>query len=228
MEELELSRREFMADISHNLGTPLSASQAWLCRLVEDDNLTLPERRGILGKVLRQLKFVAQTSKRLLELSRWEHSEPELYWEVFPIAEPLFGAVESVEEEALEQSIEMEFDQVGHYLVRGDRTRLREVFQIFFENAIKYAGAGASVIVSTVPFEGLLRVKVADNGEGMSPQRLARLGERFRSSPNGGSGLGLAIADQLLRAHHATLDIRSIEGKGTTITFSLPLEKGED
>lgn len=223
VEEVERSRRDFLADMSHNLGTPLSAIQSWVDQLSKGPKKSALEQRILCNKIRRQVSFLTKTSGRLLDLSRWEYSTPELYWQEFEIADPLFEAVESVEEAALENEIELLFDSVGHYIVTGDRTRLRELFQIFLENAIEYAGSGSVVEVVTEARSGRLSVKIRDNGKGIPRAQLTRLGERFRCSPGGGNGLGLAIADRLLKAMGTRLLVDSSEGVGTVISFELEL-----
>jgi signal transduction histidine kinase len=225
VESIERSRREFLADMSHNLGTPLSAIQGWIRQLGQTPPNS--EQSALLNKVERQVTFLSRTSSRLLDLSRWEHSSPEIFWQDFPVAEPLFEAVESVEEDALEKNVELRFEQVGHHRVRADLTRVRELFQIFLENAVRYSGPGTTVEVSTKVTGGQLHLTVRDDGKGIPQEEIPRLTERFCSSTSGGNGLGLAIAEQLCRALGGRLRIESTPGVGTTIRFQLRLSKSQ-
>lgn len=221
VESIERSRREFLADMSHNLGTPLTAIQGWVGSLANP--LAPSEQSVILAKIQRQVAFLSRTSTRLLELSRWEHTSPELFWEDFPVAEPLFEAVESIEDEALERQMELRFEGVEHYQVRADRSRVRELFQICLENAVKYAGVGTIVEVSMMAQAGLLCITVSDNGCGISAEELPKLTERFRCGSNGGNGLGLAIAAQLTQALGGDFKVISALHAGTAVHFQLKL-----
>lgn len=223
IEAVEASRRGFLADISHNLGTPLSAIQAWVEQLARDPTLSSFDRQLLLNKIRRQVAFLSRTSGRLLDLSRWEYTTPEIFWEPFPIAEPLFEAVELVEDEALEKQMELRFECVGHHQVWADRARVRELFQIFLENAVHYAGRGATVEVSMEVRQGRLEVCVSDDGQGIPPEEIPLITQRFRCAPGGGNGLGLAIADQLVQALGGELVLESTPGLGTTVRFDLRL-----
>lgn len=223
-ERAESSRREFLADVSHNLGTPLAAVQGWVTLLVDGIVTDDAERLELLHKIRRELHYVSRTVLQLLDLSRWEGTGPVLRFEEFPLIEPLMEVAESLQDSAEEAGTELQFEGLDPALrVRGDRSRVRELFQIFLENAVEHAGRGALVVVRLEPREGRLHVRLSDDGVGIAPERLARMRQRNQPSGGRGSGLGLAIAYKLAEGHGGDLEIRSIPGEGTTVTFTLPL-----
>lgn len=215
-ERLEASRRELLKDISHELGTPLSAVQGWVHMLSDGMVADEGEREHLLRGAKRQLRVVTRMVRQLLDLSRWERSSPELHWEAFPITEPLMESADTLEEAAADARTTLSFQGLDPGLrIRGDRARVRELFQIFLENAIEHAGPGTSVVVGLEPGEERVRVSIRDNGVGISSDRIGRLGER-------GAGLGLAIAQRLVESHGGRLEVENPSGGGTMVRFSLP------
>lgn len=212
-EHLERTRREFLADVSHNLKTPLAAIQGWTEAL--QDGLVPGQEAATLARIHRQVGFVAQTVQRLLDLSRWDSGEVALHLEDLDPAEPLMEAVEAVSQAAADRRIELELQGVQPGLrVRADRGRLRELMQICLENAVFHAGDGARVQVIFAPGPRL-QVVIADNGLGIAPERLSELNSRSRQ------GLGLAIAHKLAAAHGGELELSSRPGEGTRVSFTL-------
>lgn len=221
-ERAERCRREFLADVSHNLGTPLAAIQGWIGFLC-DGMVTKPEEKAVLlTRISREIQHVSRTVHQLLQLSRWEDSEPELLESSFPLLEPLIEVAENLEEQAEEKAVVLHFQGLHHQLrVRGDRARVRELFQVFLENAIHHAGDGVQVTVSAVAEGERVLVTVRDDGCGIQADRLPKLKKRFQLAGGKGCGLGLAIADRLVTVHGGRLHIQSQPGRGTTIIFDL-------
>lgn len=221
-EQAEQARRDFLADVSHNLGTPLAAIQGWI-GFLKDDMVTDPgERRRLLIKLSRQVHRVSRTVHQLLQLSRWENAEPELMIARFPLLKPLIEVAESLEEMAQDRDISLYLDRLHPRLcVRADQDRIRDLFQIFLENAIAHAGAGVEVRVSARLVQERVVVVVSDNGEGVPSHRLPSLKQRFVLASGKGCGLGLAIADRLVSVHGGRLTIDSEPGHGTRLTFDL-------
>jgi len=213
-EHLERTRREFLADVSHNLKTPLAAIQGWTEAL--QDGLVPGQEPETLARIHRQVGFVARTVQRLLDLSRWDSGEVALNLEEFDPAEPLMEAVEALGQAAVDRGIELELQGVQPGLrVRADRGRLRELMQICLENAVHHAGEGARVQVVFEPVGSRLRVTIADTGAGIAPERLRELTSRSRQ------GLGVAIAHKLAAAHGGEFELTSRPGEGTRATFSV-------
>lgn len=195
---MQSSRLEFLARLSHELGTPLAAISGRAHGL--QDNVFPPETRGQhLAKLTHETAQVSVKMKRLLELSRWESGEPELSHTEFTLLDPLMEAVESVEETLLAQGVELRFEGLDSLLrVSGDRGRVRELIGILLENAI----SPQARITLKVRRQGH-RAAIAVAGKG------GELNE-----------LGLAVARRLATAHGGVLELAR-----TWSCFTLPIAK---
>ncbi|HEY4001529.1 MAG TPA: HAMP domain-containing sensor histidine kinase [Candidatus Xenobia bacterium] len=223
VEKLEGARRDFLADVSHNLGTPLAAVLGWTELLLEAKDMPAAERVDKLHRIARDVQYVSKTVKQLLDLSRLEASPPELRLEVFPLLEPLMEVVESLAEAAAENGTKLSFDGISPACrVRADRVRVREVLQVLLENVVAHAGKNASAVVAVKAQEGRWLVTLTDDGIGIETGRLNHLQRRFFPSGGTGAGLGLSIAHRLVAAHGGVLDLAQLTGGGTQATFSLP------
>lgn len=212
-EQSEASRRQFLADVSHNLRTPLAAMLGWTEALI--DGLTTPEEQPAqLLNIRQQTLYIAQNVQRLLDWSRWEDQPPKLAYQQFPVSEPLMETLQTLQEMAQSRNISMVL--VGledEPLVRGDKTRVRELFQLLLENAVHHNPEGISITVKFSQEEQRLRISVLDNGQGLPAELIADLQCRV------GGGLGLAIACRLAEAHGGSL--RWQPSNGTDLSFTL-------
>ncbi|MCA9793106.1 MAG: HAMP domain-containing histidine kinase [Candidatus Eremiobacteraeota bacterium] len=228
-ERLEASRREFLADVSHNLGTPLAAIQGWASSVADGLVKDPDEARRQVQRIQREVSFVSRMVRQLLDLCRWESGAPELHLQRFRAVEPLMEAAESLEGPAELQGVSLRLDGINpRLMVCADRSRTRELFQIFLENCVKHAGPNATIVVSMRPDGDRVRIRVEDDGVGIPSGSLERVKERYSTSSGRGSGLGLAIAERLIQGHGGRLDLSSPPGGGTIIEFSLPIAREVD
>jgi two-component system sensor histidine kinase MtrB len=222
-ERSELSRRQFLGEVSHNLRTPLSAILGWTDTLLDD--LAKGNETSYLKRIRRETRYVSTTIERLLDLSRWERARPMLHIESFALTEALLETAENLEEAAAEKGIELNLDFPGPPCwVEADRHRVRDLFQILLENVVEHAGKDVRVEVSVRLTDDRYWVTVTDNGVGL-PESL-RTG--WRGDPlvaaTGRASLGLAIARHLAEAHKGELRLSGgPDGVGTMATFSLPV-----
>lgn len=208
----EASRRQFLADVSHNLRTPLAAVLGWTEAL--QDGLTPGEEHIHLRNIRDETMYVARNVQRLTDWSRWEGQAPQLRLEPFPVSEPLMECLQSLEDAAQNKTMTMEL--VGledEPFVRADRIRLRELFQLLLENAIHHNEPGQKLRVEFCRDGGRLRVTVSDSGPGLPDELREDLECRV------GGGLGLAIAVRLAAAHGGRLEV--LPGPGTSLSFTL-------
>lgn len=211
-EKSEAWRRQFLADVSHNLRTPLAAVLGWTEAL--QDGLTPGEEHIHLRNIREETMYVARNVQRLTDWSRWEGQAPQLRLEPFPVSEPLMESLQSLEDAA--QNKEMTMELVGledEPFVRADRIRLRELFQLLLENAIHHNEPGQKLRVVFTREDARLRCTVSDTGPGLPEELRQDLECRV------GGGLGLAIAVRLAAAHGGKLE--ALPGPGTSLSFTL-------
>ncbi|MBK6662384.1 MAG: HAMP domain-containing histidine kinase [Thermoflexaceae bacterium] len=229
-EEVQRSQqtlRDFLANISHELKTPLTSirgfSEAMLDGTVDDPAGVERSARIISNESNRVLRLVEE----LLDLSRIESGQVSMRQEEVDVRE-LFGHVEEIFALRSEESgVVLEVQISGRTAIRGDFDRLEQVLNNLLDNAFRHTPRGGVVrLVSREVQPGFLQVTVSDTGEGIPVDDVPHLFERFyRASgrPNGkGHGLGLAITREIVRAHGGDIWATSEPGRGTTFVFTLP------
>lgn len=228
--KLERMRKEFVANVSHELKTPLTVMQGYLELLDEPATLAPQQQAQALTEVSRQTQRMQAMVEQLLMLSRIESGHQDIQSK--PVV--LGRMVQNLLSE-LALVIETEQVQVSTHIdealtVYGSSERLYAVVHNLLTNAIKYSGNGAHIRIVWQAEQGKACFSIEDTGPGIAPEHLARLTERFyrvaadRNSQSGGTGLGLAIVKHALEAHHSQLHIQSSLGEGSRFSFSLPIE----
>jgi two-component system, OmpR family, phosphate regulon sensor histidine kinase PhoR len=233
----ETARTDFIANLTHELRTPLSALYGYAETLMQgvDDAAT---RRRFLGIIDRQARRLARLIDDLISLSDLERGVAPLKFE--PLECPLVveEAADLMREPAARHGVTLEV-QAGADLPRllGDRDRIHQVLLNLLDNAIKYTPRGGHVTVKAalMPAQpggdgggASVALAVSDTGEGIPASDIARLTERFyrvdraRSRELGGTGLGLAIVKHIVQLHRGTLRIESKLREGTTVTVTIP------
>lgn len=224
---LELVRRDFVANVSHELRTPLTVIAGFTETLAEE---TVPpeKRRRFSEMILANTTRMQRIVDDLLDLSRIESGgwvpNPEALDGQAIVGEAIAGLRSTAEAKGIR--LESRIDPSASVLF-ADRTALRQMLSNLVENAIRYTTRG-SVTVATSAVPGGVSLSVSDTGSGIAPDHLSRIFERFyradsgRARESGGTGLGLAIVRHLVEAHSGTVEARSTEGAGTTITLFLP------
>jgi two-component system, OmpR family, phosphate regulon sensor histidine kinase PhoR len=224
---VEQVRRDFVANASHELKTPLTAMRGFAETLVESDP---PEhiRRQFLTSIHSNTVRLQDLVDDLLDLSRLESGG----WVARPEEMDLAGAAREIWSEFAEEAARrgIIFGVEGEARVRADRQGLGQIFRNLFENALRYSSEGGNVTVRVDHVgAGAALVAVADRGMGIPSSAVPRIFERFyrvdasRARPAGGTGLGLAIVRHLVQAMGGEVGAESRLGEGTTIHFTLPL-----
>ena len=224
----EKARVDFVANASHELRTPLATLLGYIETLQDDEGAGgQPEtRRRFLSIMDAEAKRMQRLVSDLMSLSRIEaekHAFPEQDVE---LAE-LVRKVVAERPEKLDVAIERE-----SHRIKGDAVQLSQLLHNLIDNAVKYGGNNGQVRVTLVRGKGTSILSVIDRGDGIAPQHLPRLTERFyrvdpgRSRSAGGTGLGLSIVKHITEHHRGILNIDSAPGKGTTVavSFAIPTE----
>jgi two-component system, OmpR family, phosphate regulon sensor histidine kinase PhoR len=233
-EQMGLMRREFVANVSHELRSPLTALLGFIETLKGAARNDAAARDRFLAIMEREAGRMNRLIHDLLHLSRVEADERVRPTERVSLREVLLGTMATLRPMADEARVEMRLTGAeGALTVAGDQDQLVQVFQNLIENAVKYGGSDRVVTVDLVPDMLIktpaIRVAVSDQGEGIDPKHIPRLTERFyrvddhRSREKGGTGLGLAIVKHIVQRHRGRMRIESTLGQGSTFSVILPL-----
>ncbi|MEP6973107.1 MAG: HAMP domain-containing sensor histidine kinase [Actinomycetota bacterium] len=227
LENLEQSRRDLVANVSHELKTPIAAIRAHLENLL--DGVEQPEPRT-MQVMLSQTERLGRLIEQLLELSRLESGELPLQREEIPLAPLVAQVLSEIEMARSDRGVVVESELPNDLpSIDADRERVHQVLFNLVDNAVRFTPSGGAVTVSAYRHNGSVEVKVADTGVGIPPEHLPRLFERFyradpaRSRDDGGTGIGLAIARSVVEAHGGHIRAESELGQGSVFTFDLPV-----
>ncbi|MGD0429003.1 MAG: ATP-binding protein [Candidatus Acidiferrales bacterium] len=231
LRRLERVRQDFVANVSHEFKTPLTAIQGFAETLLAgaiDD----PENNRRFLEIIRNHAIrLARLTNDLLKLARIEAGKMELEFSSVGLLELIEGCTETTLLKANRKEITLEISVPPQLPpVRGDATLLRDVLQNLLDNAIQYTPAGGHISVAATAGPREAVVSVADTGIGIPLADSERIFERFyrvdaaRSREAGGTGLGLSIAKHIVEAHGGKLWVESTVGQGSKFSFSLPLD----
>ncbi|WP_042163579.1 two-component system histidine kinase PnpS [Paenibacillus gorillae] len=227
---LERIRSEFVANVSHELKTPIAAvkgfAETLLGGAVKDEETT----RSFLQIIFDESDRLNRLIGDILELSKIESRRVPLYFSPVEVDSFVQKTVTLMETEAAKKSIRLDVQAEGGLYVEADEDRLRQIMMNLLANGINYTPEGGKV---TLAVEGIdedhIRIKITDTGIGIPKKDLPRIFERFyrvdkaRSRSSGGTGLGLSIVKHLVELHKGTISVTSTVGAGSTFIIELPV-----
>lgn len=230
LRKLERVRRDFVANVSHEFKTPLTAIQGFAETLLAgaiDD----PQNRGrFLGIILEHSRRLARLTDDLLKLSKMDADRLDLEIRAVSPAQLIDSCLESAQPRAAEKDIRISLNMPKNLPeVAADRRRLTEVLQNLLDNAIQYTLPGGRIMVSAEVSAGDVVFTLSDTGIGIPSADQPRIFERFyrvdaaRSREVGGTGLGLAIAKHLVEVHGGRIWVESEIGRGSQFHFTVPI-----
>jgi hypothetical protein len=223
---------QFLANLSHELRTPMSAVLGWL-HLLRTGKLAPDQHAQALETIERNARLQNQLVNDLLDVSRIVTGQLRIEQASVSPATILAAAIEAVRPQATARrvAITLTLPPEGSPLVRGDASRLQQVFTNLLVNAIKFSPQHAEIAIAMRCTSAMVEIDFVDHGEGIATDMLPLIFERFRqvdgsiTRNHGGMGLGLAIARHILDLHGGTVIARSDgPGTGATFTVSLPLD----
>ena len=227
---LEVVRRDFLSNISHELRTPLASLKALVDTLRDGALDDPPAAQRFLDRIETEVDALTQMVQELVELTRIESGQVPLHLTPTPVAEILRPPIARLQAQAERAAVQLALGPLENLAAAlADAERVHQVVTNLVHNAIKFTAQGGQVTVSAEQAGDELIVAVRDSGVGIPADDLPRIFERFyradRSRSGGGTGLGLSIAKHIVQAHGGRIWAESVEGRGSTFYFSLPVVK---
>jgi two-component system phosphate regulon sensor histidine kinase PhoR len=229
LRQLETLRRDFVANVSHELKTPLTAMTGFVETILDDDDMLPETRKSFLEKTQNQTSRLTSLVKDLLTLSRVESQAEDLERALVDLSEPARASVLSLQDAAIAGGLELETEWPDPPLyVRGDPEALQQAADNLLSNAIRYTQPGGKVSLRVYRWGEDALLEVQDTGIGFEAAHGERVFERFyrvdkaRSRALGGTGLGLSIVKHIALAHGGRISAQSRVGEGSTFSLCLP------
>jgi signal transduction histidine kinase len=227
LERYQLLRKQLVADIAHELRSPLTNIRGYLEAV--RDGMMKPDEKTV-GTIYDETMLLSRLINDLQELSLADTGELQLYRSDEQVPELVQQSVSAVMAKAVERSImlhvELPEDVPPVYI---DFLRIKQVLLNLLENAISHTPHGGTITVTVSKNHSTVKISVADSGEGIPPDELESIFDRFhrvdksRTRATGGSGLGLTIAKSMVEAHGGKIAVQSEQGKGSSFTFTIPV-----
>ena len=220
-------RRDLIANISHDLKSPLASVQGYLeTIMIKDEKLSYAERKTYLEIAYKNMKRLSRLVEDLLELSKLDAKQIKPKYENFSISELTQDVVLKFKPQAEKQHITIQSNlPTGIPPVKGDIGMIERALSNLLDNALIYTPEKGTVTVALEDKANIVSVKVSDNGKGIAPDDLPYVFDRFyrgdKSRSTEGTGLGLAITKKIIEAHQGNIEVKSYLNKGTTFQFDL-------
>lgn len=224
---VEAVRRDFVANVSHELKTPVGA-MALLAEALQDASHDPEAVRRFAGRVQKEAGRLARLVQELIDLSRLQGADPLPSPTLVPVDRVVAEAVDRTRTTASARGIEIVRGGERELTVRGSESQLVTAVGNLIENAVHYSAERTRVAVAVRRRDGAVEISVTDQGMGIAEKDLERVFERFyradpaRSRATGGTGLGLAIVKHVATNHGGEVSVWSVEGSGSTFTLRLP------
>ncbi len=232
LKQQEAFRREFMADVSHELKTPIFAAQGFVHTLLDGAVEDKSVRTKFLRKAAKSLDGLDILVQELLTISQMETGEIKMHFEYFDIVQQCKEVFDQLDDKAEKKEIIFKIKNENEkHFVHADYQRIYQVLTNLISNAIKYTRKGGKINVSFTEVNNQIITTIKDTGRGIPPEDLGRIFERFyrvdksRSKEKGGTGLGLSIVKHIMEAHNSKVIVESEFKKGSV--FSFALKKGK-
>ena len=233
LEPIELAheqQKRFTADVSHELRTPLTALKMESEVALMSADTSKQELRAVLESNLEEAAKMDTLINNLLRLTKLDTNQVQTNFRKLSLNDVIAEAISHVEKQAGRKHATIN-NQVKKLALSGDYDSLVQLVVILLDNAIKYSPENSTITLDSSKLDSTVRLTVQDQGQGISPEALPHVFERFyradkarTSSTTNGYGLGLSIAKLIADVHHGTITISSRVGKGTTVTVLLPVQ----
>ncbi|MCM3759674.1 cell wall metabolism sensor histidine kinase WalK [Alkalihalobacillus oceani] len=234
LKKLEQVRKDFVANVSHELKTPVTSIKGFSETLLDGAMETAPLREKFLNIIYKESERLQGLIHDLLELSRIEQQYFELNWQPTNVERVIEDVIVILKEKAEEKGISLSLHANGESRIEGDPERMKQIVINLVNNAITYTPDGGKIDLFLQGKENEVELLVQDTGVGISEKEIPRIFERFyrvdraRSRNSGGTGLGLAIVKHLVEAHHGSIHVTSEPGEGTCFSLTFPRKQEEE
>ncbi|WP_375252312.1 sensor histidine kinase [Dokdonia donghaensis] len=227
-------RRNFLGNVAHELKTPLFTVQGYILTLLDGAIKDKSVRKKYLSRAEKGVDRLIYLVNDLDMITKLEVGDLNINYEYFDLVKLIYATFEMLEMEAAKRNITLAFDDsyAKEVMVNADQERIQQLLTNLIGNSIKYGNENGTTEVSIQDLiQNKLLIRITDNGEGIEPDHLPRLFERFyrvdksRNRRVGGSGLGLSIVKHIIEAHEEKVYVESEFGVGSE--FSFTLEKAE-
>jgi len=229
LRKIDETRRAFFADISHELRTPLTVIRGEGDISLRGKNKRITEYKRSMERIVEQAKHLSVLVNDLLFIARQGAGAARLNLQTIDLSELVDRVCGDAKVIAHNKSIGITLaNGSSNEMVRGDPARLRQLFLVLLDNAVRYSKSKGAIEVQIGRSRGKVTVRVSDSGVGIAAEELDGVFERFRRGGNAaemneeGLGLGLPLAKAIVEAHKGKIEMKSREGKGTTVLVTLP------
>jgi signal transduction histidine kinase len=230
VQTVQQAQREFVANVSHELKTPLTSIQGFSQAILDGTAASPEEQKQAAQVIFSEAARMHRMVLDLLDLARLDAGIADLKRVAVDLSALLNAVGQRFAPQARGAGVHMEIRADGLPVIIGDGDRLAQVFNNLVDNALKFTPPNGQLLVTAVALGEAVEIRVADSGAGISQQALPHIYDRFYqadSSRQGGkkhgAGLGLAIVREIVRAHGGKISVRSTVGQGSEFTVRLPL-----
>ncbi len=228
----DVRRRELLANVSHDLRTPLASMQGYLeTLLLRHGTIPPEEERGYLEVAAKHSERLGKLIRDLFQLTKLEAHEVKPQSEDFPMSELVQDVMQKFELAAGKRGVRLDSRlPQQHIQVHADIGMIESVLENLMENAIRHTPAGGVILLEVVPKLDRVTIRVIDTGRGIPENELPNIFDRYyhidrgEISDIGRTGLGLAVTRHVVELHGGTISVESVLGKGTTFSFDLPVQ----
>jgi two-component system, OmpR family, sensor histidine kinase SenX3 len=230
---VEAVRRDFVANVSHELKTPVGAIKL-LAEAVSDASDDPEAIERFAKRMLTESDRLARMVQQIIELSRLQGDEPVEAPHVVDVDDVIARSVDFTVMDAQNKGIKVVTGGTPDLRIFGNEEQVSAAVTNLVANAVAYSGADSTVLVTTKAADGMVEISVVDQGIGIPSDELDRIFERFyridpaRHRSTGGTGLGLSIVKHVAATHGGDVRVWSLEGQGSTFTLSLPRSRQEE
>lgn len=221
-------QKQFIADASHELKTPLTIINTNADVLLSNDSDTIHNQSKWLHYIKSEAERMTKLTNDLLYLTEMDDYRTSMIFSEFNVSEAVETVILTMEAVIFEKNVSLDYDIEPNLTVRGNSEQIKQVIMILLDNAVKYTNAKGSVTISLKKQRNDVVLSVTNTGEGIAAEHLDRIFERFyrtdasRTRKQGGYGLGLAIAKSIINQHKGNIYAKSVVGEYTTFYVLLP------